>query len=203
MHLDTSSVMLPGVSGCFGSSNNHTPLPRGHSRGWSSPLACFQVARLSSPDPQPLWCNFMLPRWPSSWPFADWPLRYPTYRKPCRGTGSHLTRHMLPWYSFTNSACFALFLSLFSSLWSSQVTVSYRKITCLEDSEISTMSDLSIVMETVAVAGNLSCFPRLTYISWSFAVASRPEEVVLAADVSVSPALTKVMVFFIGWRHLQ
>ena len=61
IHLDTSSVMLPEVIGCFGSFNNQRPSPRQLNRGWSTP-ACVQVAlphpQLTSRDPQSPWCNF-------------------------------------------------------------------------------------------------------------------------------------------------
>lgn len=40
--------------------------------------------------------------------------------------------------------------------------------------------------------------PRSVFSSKSCAVASRYEEVVLAADVGFSPALTKVMLFSLG-----
>lgn len=115
--------------------------------------------------------------------------------------GSHLARHPLLRHSSTSSVYLALFLSLASSMQSSQGTVSSKRMTCSEASEISTRSGLSDVM--VTVSGNFSCLPRSTFSSQSCTIANRPEEVVRAAAVGFFPTLAEVMVFFTGRRHLQ
>jgi len=79
--------------------------------------------------------------------------------------------------------------------------VSSRRTICLEASEVSTVSGLSVVAS--AFSGNFSCFPRSTFSFQSCVAASRPEEVALAAGIGFSPALMKAMVFYIGRRHLQ
>ncbi len=105
------------------------------------------------------------------------------------------------WYSFTSSMYLDLFLSLASSIRSSQGTVSSKRMICLEASEISTMSGLSDVIATVS--GNLSCLPRSTFRSQSCADVSMPEEVVLIDVVTFSQTLTKVMVFFDERKHFH
>lgn len=54
---------------------------------------------------------------------------------------------------------------------SSQGTVKSRSTTCLGVAEVSTTSGLSDVVATFS--GNFSCFPRSTFSSQSYAIASR------------------------------
>jgi len=91
--------------------------------------------------------------------------------------------------------------SLAFSMRSSQGYLRSSRMICLEASEISTMSGLSVV--AAPFSGNFSCFLRSTFSSQSCATASWQEEVALAAGVGFCPALTKVMVFFTGRRHVQ
>ena len=113
MHLDTSSVMLPGVIGCFGSFNNQTPSPRRPSRGWSSPSLCPG----SSIPPTGLlsWSTvtlkqLLLPLWPTWWPFAYWFLWCRSCSRPCIGTGPQ-TLCIPPQWACTlhTSRCFGIF----------------------------------------------------------------------------------------------
>ncbi|KAM4584753.1 complement C3-like [Odontesthes bonariensis] len=84
----------------------------------------------------------------------------------------HLALHPLLRQSSTSSACFSLFLPLASSILSSQGTVSSSMMTCLEDSDCSTMSGLRRV--SMMFSGNLSCFPKSTLSCQSLAVPRIP-----------------------------
>lgn len=69
---------------------------------------------------------------------------------------------------------------------------------CLEASEISTMSCISVAMATVY--NHFNCFPGLTFSSQCCAVAGKSEMVVQTASMK---AKAKVMGFFIGQMCLQ
>ena len=91
---------------------------------------------------------------------------FPAKLLPPTSMGKHLARHPHLWHSSTSSVYFSLFLSLASSILSSQGIVSSNKKTCLDDSDSRTMSGLKLVC--IMFSGNRSCFPRKR-LFWSMA----------------------------------
>lgn len=130
--------------------------------------------------------------WPTQWPFAGWPLRCPAFCMPCRGIDPRILNIPLRWVVIWPTITPALlhFLSLTSSIPSSQGTVSSKRLTCLESAEVRTMSGLSVVLATTS--GNFNCFARSALSSQSCAVANRPGKVFQTAAAGFSPAFMRV-----------
>lgn len=107
--------------------------------------------------------------------------------------------HPRLWHSSTKLAHLAHFLSLASSLRSSQGTVSCSRTICFKESENRTLSGLRVV--SAMCSGNLSCFPRSAFICQS-GVVPRSPTVPLGWGLGFSPALMKAIACIAGRRGL-
>ena len=94
--------------------------------------------------------------------------------------------------SISRSRYLALLCWLASSILSSQGTVSSILTTCLDDSDVRTISDLSVFL--AMWSGNFSCLTRSIFSCYMRAMTSSPVEA-LCATSSLSPSLTNVMLW--------
>ncbi len=192
----------------FRVSQHHTPSPRWPSRGWSSPnLRPSSSPRISPLNPKPpcgLLCGFarglngpLLGRscnTQTTEDFAKWTSCKASTANFCRlieGPPASLPALL---HQFL-----ARFLSLASSIRSSQGTVSSSMISCFKTSEVTIMSGRRLV---VAMCwGNLSCFPRST-CSCQFETLVRRPVIKWGRVRGFSPSLMKEIAFFETWWYL-
>lgn len=203
MHSDTSWVMFPGVTGCFGSRNIIHPHP-GDTTGadqiptfvWVAPLhslllfshshlEAFSAASVLRLMACLLWAPVMPRRWST---LQEGPAHKPSAANfKCR----HHVFHPCLQHTSTRSAYLARFLSVAFS----QGTVSSRMATCLDFVDRRTMSGLSVV--GVMNPGNQSCLSRSTSSCQLLAVPRRPVAP-LCCGLVLSLALMKGMICLPG-----
>lgn len=208
MHWDTSSVMYPGVIGFFGSFNIRCPHP-GDPTGVDQTPSCVPAAvahgsALLIQSQREAFCAasvadliaFLL-AFPVMPRFLN-TLQSDRPANPLQPTSIGSQRVCQPCllHSSTSSWYLARFLSLASSMRSSQGTLSSNKISCLVESENIITSGRSLV--DIILVGIFSCFPRSTSICQSVAVVRRPD-FALGCGRAFSPALRNLMLLGLWW----